>query len=368
MALQAFGQTAPPLTQANFEGLIVPQYMGSNESSGARRLPVVFRARVTGLIAGNTYRYYVQGSTNRDINKPTGGAGTALIITSNGGDFLYFSAAKLVADSSGILTADAQGAYVGWFAFVNSNNSRFGVDSVIRPSITLNEGGSGGNAGGNVVARRSALNQTLLCLKHDTSAGLPNGTGIYGSSLATPKKFVALYSDASATGRPVSATYVESEGQTVPSIVAWYNNNVDGVTSRWGTIIPNTSEGVRSIILYNQAGDILSSATSLSGTWGNTVTTNPAGGTTPLVIAITDAPLKIRYNSVENQLTVYPNPANPFQSLTIKTRKPAYYEVQSIDGKTILTGYSNLMGVQLHLPSGMYYIKTSSLVNKVVIN
>ena len=54
--LEIGGVKGQNLTQSGFTGVIVPQYMGSGTST---RLPVMFKARVSGLSASTIYRYYV---------------------------------------------------------------------------------------------------------------------------------------------------------------------------------------------------------------------------------------------------------------------------------------------------------------------
>jgi hypothetical protein len=76
------------VTQSGFTGVIVPQYMGSGTSN---RLPVMFRATVTGLTASTSYRYFVQGTTNSSANGATvdfgttnSGAGNPILLNSAG--------------------------------------------------------------------------------------------------------------------------------------------------------------------------------------------------------------------------------------------------------------------------------------------
>ena len=373
LALAAFfytasqAQTAPRLVISNFEGVTVPQYMGSNESSGARRLPVVFRARVTGLTPGTTYRYYVQATTPHDIGVAESGSGNPLIVSTIGTNYTYATTPKLTTDSSGILVADAQGNYAGWFAFVNTSNTRFGPDSVIRPTITLNEGGTGGSAGTGVIFKRYALDQTIKCLKHSSATGLPNGTGIYGTSFSQPGNLVALYADEAGTGRPLAVTYVETEGLTIDKIVSWYNSNVNGVSGRWGTIIPNVNGGVRNITLYNPVGDVLSSATSATGVWGSASTISPSGGTTPIFISATAAPLAVSDRTKPSSLEVYPNPAISLQTITLKSAIHSSYNIFSIDGKVVKSGVVSPNGISIALPKGVYVVKTDKVAETLIV-
>ncbi|HEX7654246.1 MAG TPA: InlB B-repeat-containing protein, partial [Verrucomicrobiae bacterium] len=102
------------------------------------------------------------------------------------------------------------------------------------------------------------------------------------------------------TGRPLAATYVESEGTSVASVAAFYGSAgagpVDGIAGAWGTIIPNTLvNGVRRIAQYNNSGALVGGNTDADGVWSSGANTvNPAGGTTSVIdIAAADAPLNV---------------------------------------------------------------------------
>ena len=76
---------AQNLTQANFTGILVPQFMASGTST---RMPVMFRATVSGLTANTLYRYYTQGATNAttgggtvDFGIANSGAGNPILIS-----------------------------------------------------------------------------------------------------------------------------------------------------------------------------------------------------------------------------------------------------------------------------------------------
>src|SRR5689334_19024122 len=76
------------LTQTGFVSVITPKYMSSGT---ATRLPVMFRATVTGLTPSTVYRYSVQGATNSlanggaiDFGTTSSGAGSPLLINEAG--------------------------------------------------------------------------------------------------------------------------------------------------------------------------------------------------------------------------------------------------------------------------------------------
>ncbi|MFO0451531.1 MAG: T9SS type A sorting domain-containing protein, partial [Pseudomonadota bacterium] len=128
-----------------------------------------------------------------------------------------------------------------------------------------------------------------------TTAGANNGSGVYGLSSATARNFVFLYDNVSGTGRPLTATYVESDGSGTSSFAAFYTSNVQGVAGAWGAIIPNNNaNGLRRIEQRSISDGSLVGCIGLDtdGVWpsgANTV--NPIVGATALVISNTDAAL-----------------------------------------------------------------------------
>lgn len=288
LGLSTFAATAQVLLapSPNFQGEIVPQYMATSPSS--TRLPVVYKARVSGLTPNATYRFISRGATRRDLGKAQEGAGNPLFLNP-GGTTLYTTQPHLRAGTSGSFTADAQGNYSGWFAFVPTTNTRFGQDSLVYPSLSLN---GGTNAATDTVAvNRYALDVTIKAIALGTSAS--QGTGIWGSSQATAKNAVALYDNAAGQGRPLSTALVESIAATIASQPTWYNNNVTGQNGAWGTLLPNSlASGVLNITQYAVDGSIVGNNTSTNGNWGSANTVNPSGGnTTPIQISAASAPL-----------------------------------------------------------------------------
>ena len=55
---------AQTLTQTGFTAVLVPQYAGSGT---ATRLPIIYRATVSGLTANTLYRYYTQAGISTDL-------------------------------------------------------------------------------------------------------------------------------------------------------------------------------------------------------------------------------------------------------------------------------------------------------------
>jgi hypothetical protein len=328
-----FGQTL--VQSPNFVGVVVPQYMASGTAS---RLPVAFRATVSGLTANTLYRYYCQGATNSttgggtvDLGGTNSGAGNPLLIT--GSTFAYTSTASLInAGSYGTFTSTAAGTYTGWFAFVNTGNARFTAGNVVYPTITLAT-----DAVPATIVARYALDQTIKVLAFATTAGANNGTGIKGTALTSrttgtfDKDVVALYDNVGATGRPLAATFLESIGVAIASVPAYYAT----ASGTWNTIIPNTlTTGVQAIKGFKLSdGSQASLDTDTDGAWpsgANTV--NPAGGTTPIIISSTDAPLPVTYLNFSAK---YANNQVAVTWVTATERDNAYFDVErSADAET----------------------------------
>lgn len=273
---------------ANFSPVILPQVMPSGTST---RLPVVFRATVSGLAASTTYRYYTQAAISTDFGTIGSGAGVVLLISADGTTFTTVSTGSLTTPGGfETFTTDGSGQYTGWFGFVNTGNSRFTAGNTVFPSLVL------GDSSGTLIARWAATTG-IQVLTFSTSAGANNGTGIRGTSSAAAKDFVALYDNTAGTGSPLAVTYVESEGFSLSSLVSYYgtvgSGPVDGIAGAWGTIIPNSlASGVRRIARFNNAGSLVIAHTDADGVWPSTANTvNPTGGTTAIVISSTDARL-----------------------------------------------------------------------------
>jgi hypothetical protein len=272
--------SAQTLTQSGFTGSIVPQYMGSGNTT---RLPIMFRATVSGLSNNATYRYYIQASTSADFSGTNSGAGNPLLINSNGITYTYSTGASL--SSTGnyeTFTTNSSGSYTGWFGFVYTSNSRFTAGNLIYPTITLNDGVTGTS-----VSKRLALDKSITVLAFATTSGANNGSFIQQtSSSATAKNLVALYDNTAGTGRPLAVTVAESTGATIASVVTGYSTT----SGAWNTIVPNTNaNGVRRIEqLSVTTGNIVGCATDADGTWttGSVNTTNPISGTTAIAISI----------------------------------------------------------------------------------
>jgi len=322
----SFQLKAQSLTSGNFTLNFSPQFMGSGT---ANRLPVVFRATISGLAPNTLYRYFTNLALATDFNTTSSGAGNALYPRTT--TFGYTTSASLATlggyDS---LTTDGSGNHTGWFSVVNTGNSRFTAGNFVYPSVILD---SSGSRRGVITSRFVATNDSIRVLGYVASAGATNGTGIQGTSFATEKNIVCLYDNTAGTGRPLSITYVENIGFLIPSIVPFYASSVQAVAGAWGTIIPNTlPNGIRRIEQRTLAtGAIVNSNTSSNGTWGATNTVNPIGGTTSLVISSTNAPLPVKWSSFTASKNV---DGTLLKWSTASENNNSYFEVQqSSDGR-----------------------------------
>ncbi|MEI7977763.1 MAG: T9SS type A sorting domain-containing protein [Bacteroidota bacterium] len=291
------------LTQSNFTGNIVPQVMGSLTGT---RLPLIYRATLTGLAPNTVYRYFTNMALRTDIGTTNSGAGNPLYISTS--DIRYTTGASLSSlGNYDSLTTNSSGSYTGWFAAVNTGNTRFTGGNYVFPSIVLD---SAGSKRGVVNSRFCFATDSVLVLTYATASGATNGSFIRGSSSGTAKNLVLLFQDTVSTNRPLSIGIIESIGVTIASIVPDYATNVQSVSGAWGTIIPNTlSNGVRRIEQRSLlTGSYINGSKSTNGTWGTTNTVNPLNGTTALVIASTNAPLPVKLNSfnaeIKNKQTV----------------------------------------------------------------
>ena len=285
LPLLGFGQN---LTQANFTGVIVPQFMGSGTST---RLPVMFRATVSGLTASTQYRYFTQGATNStagggtvDFGGTNPGAGNPLLVNTAGTAYASPSSPSLATPGTSCetFTTDATGSYMGWFGFVNTGNARFTAGNTVFPSISLGTG--------TTVQFRFALNQGITVLAYSTAAGANNGTFFRGASNATPKNLVAVYSNPTGTGRPLAVTVVEDIVIVIASTVPGYNK----VAGSYNTIIPNNNpSGVQRVEERSvTTGLVLNCDNDTDGVWPSGASTvDPRGSTTPVVLTSTDTPL-----------------------------------------------------------------------------
>lgn len=354
------------LVQSNFTGVIVPQNIGSG---GTTRLPYIFRATVSGLLANTKYRYYSQAVRYTDFGGTNSGAGNPVFI--NGNNFRYSTSTSLSnpAGYDSIFT-DASGSYTGWFGFVNTGNARFTAGNYVCPSITLDSAGNGSTK------YRFALNDSIFVLGYSDSATVTSGTGLYGISLANAKNIITVYDNVNNSGRPLSVIYVESSGidtATMGSLVQFYKDSVITRNGRWGTVVPNIlPSGVRRInVLRLSDGSLANSQTDADGIWPSGINTiNPNGGSVnPLRLTQQDIPLSVNpANTVLDNFSLgqnYPNPFNPVTNINftipaggnvvVKLFDVLGKEVQNLVNGFFSSGTYNFLLNGSGLQSGVYF-------------
>lgn len=282
-AFIAIESTAQTLTD-----VIIPKYIEGNSSTNNNRLPYVFRVTISGLTPNATYRYFNQAVLSSD-NTTINGAGNPIFVSGN--RFTTHSSPTMTNTNPGTystFTTNNNGSYTGWFAMEPTGNTKFTPGNGVFMRIMLNDG----NNGTSVVTRLTTTDSAIVLNLTSTTS---NGTGLKGSSSATPRNFVFVYDNENGTGRPISGTYVESDSLAAhqTQYAAFYRNDVDTVSGAYGLIIPNTNaNGIQRIEQrdFATAAIVGCPATDADGIWpsgANTV--NPTGGTTAITITPTDA-------------------------------------------------------------------------------
>jgi hypothetical protein len=272
--------------------VILPQYIEGSQPSNSNRLPFVYRVTLNGLKPNSTFRFVNTMVLATDA-ATSFGAGNAIYTNPAGFTQSGSGVSLSTAGQYGTLTTDVNGSFTGWFVTEPTGNAtRFNPGVDIFPRITLNNG-SGGSA---AMVRFTTQNSVRVLSLSSLST---QGTALYSASNGTPKNFVFVYNNTEGSGRPISGSYIESDGfvnSAAANYAAFYANNVQGVDGAYGMIIPNAlAAGIRRIetrdLITGELGGCAS--TDADGIWpsgANTV--NPNGGlATPIVIANSDAPL-----------------------------------------------------------------------------
>jgi len=279
------------VSTATLTEVILPQFMqGQTTSSNPNRLPFAYRVTIDGLKPNSTYRYYNSVVTATD-GTTSNGAGNA--IYANQGGFVRSNSTGLsTAGSYGEFLTSPSGSYSGWFITEpTANAARFTPGTNVFPRIIMNNG-----SGGTAVALRLTTANSVKVLSLGNTA--TDGTGLRGLSSAAGQNFVFCFDNVEGTGRPLSGTFIESDGSdnsAANSYAAFYSTDVNGVEGAYGMIIPNAlASGVRRLEGRDFATGELSgcASTDADGVWpGGANTISPTGGVNPRVLLNTDAPL-----------------------------------------------------------------------------
>ena len=280
------GSVTPTLTE-----VLLPQYLsGGVSGSNTNRVPYAFLATLSNLTASATYRYFTQAIANGQGATTANAKGNTIFINPSGNFAINTATPDLsTAGRYSTFTASGTGTYTGWFGLEPSGSAIFDNGNLVQPVVVLNDGAGGTVA--NVLATSSTVTAAAL------GAAATNATGLYGTTAAPAKNFVLSYDNTAGTGRPLYAGFVESDGAgetTANSYAAFYGTNVDGTAGRYGLLTPNTNaNGIQRLEQRALAdGSLVCANTDADGTWpSGTNTVNPTGGTTALVLTVTDAPL-----------------------------------------------------------------------------
>jgi len=288
------GPTSPDTLHVEGTGIglatsiIVPRYMEGASGINNDRIPFACRLRLSGLLANTTYRHFNQMVVSSDV-AASAGAGNPIFATPSG-DFVRTTSASLsTLGNYGTFTTDATGAYTGWFITESTGNDRFLPGKFVFMRISLNDGGAGTS-----VVSRITTSDSVRVVKLSPGATDSTGTGLRGASSASAKDFIFTYDNTAGTGRPISGSFVESDGTTNSvsnSYAAFYANSVDGFSGAYGMVLPNLlPTGVRRVERRSLAsGAVVTSATDLDGLWpSGAQTVNPNGGTTAVALTSPD--------------------------------------------------------------------------------
>jgi hypothetical protein len=286
LSVSSFGQTAT--------ALIMPQYTQGVNSSSVARVPFVYRIKFDNLLPSATYRYFGR-FVDASSNSTASGEGYFISVSEAGAFTMIPSPAVGSSTARGEFTTDPSGSYTGWFINEAGTSSMFTPGKEIFIRVSLNNG-----KGGALVDKRFNFdNLKVKVINFGNTA--TDGTALRSTPAAgtTAKNFVMLYDDAAGTGRPVTATVVESDGvgPTLPpptggsaGLAPFYEFDVDGKDKAWGTIIPNNlTNGIQKIVQYGFNGSEVASRVSTNGLWpttGNTTvsTKSATGGLTNVIV------------------------------------------------------------------------------------
>jgi hypothetical protein len=245
-----------------------PQYMqgaGTFNAGDDRKVPFVCRMTVSGLNPNATYRYFNRFVTNAASTSI--GEGGILFVKDTGNFVRVTSATLALAGRYGEFKTDSTGSYTGWFANEASTSSVFAPGNQIYFRLVLNNG-----ANGITVTHRLTAADPVTTINFST-ADTTGGTGVRCTPLrnGAPKQFMLLYDNLFAQGRPVTGTFIESDGtdnSIANGYAPFYADSVNGVNKAWGTIIPNgLSNGILHIAQRSLDGSLYRLYLSFNGKW-----------------------------------------------------------------------------------------------------
>jgi hypothetical protein len=251
--------------------IYVPQYVQATGTTNSARVPYVCRLKISGLMPDSTYRYYCRFVPN-NANSTNGGEGNFYYINQSGNFDRITGPSVGSLTACALLKADASGEYTGWFSTeVGTTSTIFGAGRKLKFRIFLNNGISNGSNIGLSVSTRPTTTSEVTIINWGLTA--TNGKAIRSTAVTggVAKNFVLLWDNvAIGTNRPISGTFIESDGEDASNNYApFYVNNVEGIDRAWGTAIPNNlANGIRRIGQYSLAtGDEIAYKISSDGSW-----------------------------------------------------------------------------------------------------
>ena len=227
---------------------IVPKHIEGNSPTNNNRVPFYFWGEVSGLTPNATYHFYCAMDT-ANPSTSSNGAGLPYLINPVSTVIRRVLNPSMTANTGyDSLVADNTGQLKGWFGVEPTGSARFTPGTILFPKIMLNNG-----AGGTSVASRINFDlNPVTVLSFGTTAMSPTqGSAIFDSLNATPKNFICIYDNTTATGRPISIAIVENDGLMIKhfgTTAMFYKTQVDSLNFHWGTIIPNNlPNGIRAL-------------------------------------------------------------------------------------------------------------------------
>lgn len=265
----------------------VPLYCGSSINGDSTRLPIFFKATLSGLNPGVNYKYYVTFIKISDTsNTNIVGYGNPIFVKSSG-NWRTTSTPDINTAGQHDTFSLSGPMYTAWFGAYYDNNSRFTPGDYIYPMIVFQEVGTSD-------VFKKYISDSIKVLGFNPSSGSNNGTAIFGNSFAAAKNIIALYDNTTGVNtRPITVSYSESEGISNSNSSSWYSSKVNGVSGAWGSIIPNDlGNGIKRIENIDPITDFIVYANNeTDAIWGTDSTINPRKGFKPIHIKSDFAPL-----------------------------------------------------------------------------
>jgi hypothetical protein len=353
---------------------VVPQFIQGRNGTNTQRIPCAYWVHLGGLTASATYRYYNQIIRSTD-SPTTDGSGNCIF--TNPDRFVRTSSPGFsAAGNYGEFTADEAGYFSGWMVSEPTGNTRFVPGAYLHFHVMLNDG-----ANGTTVVTRLEPTDSVRVLKLDTAVTDSAGTGIFARTRASARDFVLLYDNMEGTGRPLSATFIESDGSdnsTGNNYVTFYSDSVDHIDGAFGALLPNiNAAGLRRIERRSATGTIMAVSQDADGHWpSGTISVNPTGGSTPIVLTESDVPLDSS-ESVQSPsvyvptrievLSAYPNPFNATTCLEFRLPQSALVclRIFDLNGRMVIElargtyseGVQRIAWNAVNEPSGVYFAR-----------